>query len=225
VTAAVVGCTHGELDLIYQDVKKLIRDGTNIDIILCCGDFEAVRNENDLECLSGPKKYHYFKDFKDYFEGKKTAPILTIFVGGNHEAINHLNELYFGGWVCPNIYFLGMTGVVDFAGIRIAGISGIYKDFDYGKGHYETFPYNDTTKRSAFHIKQYEIWKIDKIENPIDIIMSHDWPSRLTPYSVGETNIRNDILQGDSSGTVGCPYFTELIEKKNLNYGYQATCM
>jgi hypothetical protein len=26
----------------------------------------------------------------------KVAPILTIFVGGNHEAANHLRELYVG---------------------------------------------------------------------------------------------------------------------------------
>ena len=33
--------------------------------------------------------------------------MLTIFVGGNHEASNHLQELPYGGWVAPNIYYLG----------------------------------------------------------------------------------------------------------------------
>jgi lariat debranching enzyme len=47
-------------------------------------------------------------------------------VGGNHEASNHLWELYYGGWVAPNIYYLGGTGCIRFGGLRIAGLSGIF---------------------------------------------------------------------------------------------------
>lgn len=43
-----------------------------------------------------------------YYSGEKKAPILTVFIGGNHEASNHLQELPYGGWVAPNIYYLGM---------------------------------------------------------------------------------------------------------------------
>lgn len=57
------------------------------------------------------------------------APVLTIFVGGNHEASNYLQELPYGGWVAPNIYYLGYSGVVNIAGIRIAGISGMWFEF------------------------------------------------------------------------------------------------
>ncbi len=48
--------------------------------------------------------------FYKYYSGEKTAPVLTVFVGGNHEASNHLRELYYGGWVAPNIYYLGTSG-------------------------------------------------------------------------------------------------------------------
>ena len=48
-------------------------------------------------------------------------------VGGNHEAANYLWELYYGGWAAPSIYFLGFSGCVKFGGLRIAGLSGIYK--------------------------------------------------------------------------------------------------
>ena len=53
-------------------------------------------------------------------------------VGGNHEAMNYLWELYYGGWVAPNIYYLGHAGVVKFGGIRIGGVSGIFNG-----GHYK----------------------------------------------------------------------------------------
>jgi len=42
-----------------------------------------------------------------YYSGEKKAPVLTIFIGGNHEASNYLQELPYGGWVAPNIYYIG----------------------------------------------------------------------------------------------------------------------
>ena len=52
-------------------------------------------------------------------------------VGGNHEAANHLWELYYGGWAAPDIFFLGYAGVVRYGGVRIGGLSGIYKEPHY----------------------------------------------------------------------------------------------
>jgi hypothetical protein len=40
----------------------------------------------------------------------------------------------FGGWAAPNIYYMGYAGVINFGGVRIAGISGIYKHYNYDKG-------------------------------------------------------------------------------------------
>lgn len=45
-------------------------------------------------------------------QGEKMAPVLTLVVGGNHEASNYFLDLFHGGWLAPNIYFLGMAGVV-----------------------------------------------------------------------------------------------------------------
>jgi len=62
---------------------------------------------------------------------------LTIFIGGNHEAVNYLRDVYFGGWVAKNIYYLGQAGSIYVkkgdTSIRITGMSGIYdhKDFKY----------------------------------------------------------------------------------------------
>lgn len=41
-----------------------------------------------------PEKYRVYGDFVDYYEKRKRAPLLTIFIGGNHEASTHLWELY-----------------------------------------------------------------------------------------------------------------------------------
>ena len=66
-------------------------------------------------------------NFHRYYSGEKLAPVPTVFIGGNHEASNYLQELPYGGWVAPNIYFLGNTGVLRFGNLRIAGVSGIFK--------------------------------------------------------------------------------------------------
>lgn len=55
---AVVGCAHGELDIIYETTEYLEKENdVHIDLILCCGDFQATRNLEDLKCLAAPPKY------------------------------------------------------------------------------------------------------------------------------------------------------------------------
>ena len=135
---AVEGCCHGELDKIYETIGYLEKkEGVKVDLLLCCGDFQAVRNEGDMKCMAVPAKYRTMQTFYKlvlqqfcnfirlivttqlssldllivvtcrYYSGEKKAPVLTIFIGGNHEASNHLQELPYGGWVAPNIYYLG----------------------------------------------------------------------------------------------------------------------
>lgn len=95
---------------------------------------KATRNLIDLSVLACPEKYRSIGTFYKYYSGEKKAPVPTVFIGGNHEASNYLWELFHGGWVCPNIYFLGFAGLIRFGSLRIAGISGIYKKHDYENG-------------------------------------------------------------------------------------------
>ncbi|XP_028416958.1 lariat debranching enzyme-like [Dendronephthya gigantea] len=180
---AVEGCAHGELETIYSVLENIQRrDNIKIDLLLCCGDFQAVRNEVDLACMAVPLKYREMCSFYKYYSGEKKAPILTIFIGGNHEASNHLWELPFGGWVAPNIYYLGYSGVVNFGGLRIAGLSGIFKSHDYNKGHYEAPPFDQGTVRSIYHVRSLDVFKLKLLTRPVDIAMSHDWPKGVYHY-------------------------------------------
>lgn len=55
---AVEGCAHGELDQIYRSVENLAQKrNVKVDLLICCGDFQAVRNENDLQCMAVPDKF------------------------------------------------------------------------------------------------------------------------------------------------------------------------
>nr|XP_037858751.1 lariat debranching enzyme isoform X3 [Chlorocebus sabaeus] len=163
---AVAGCCHGELDKIYETLALAERRGPGpVDLLLCCGDFQAVRNEADLRCMAVPPKYRHMQTFYRYYSGEKKAPVLTLFIGGNHEASNHLQELPYGGWVAPNIYYLGLAGVVKYRGVRIGGISGIFKSHDYRKGHFECPPYNSSTIRSIYHVRNIEVYKLKQAKD------------------------------------------------------------
>jgi lariat debranching enzyme len=135
---AVEGCCHGELDTIYAAMQRLeAKEGVQIDLLICCGDFQArsrvraawpsqaltrgaqaVRNEDDLACMSVPDKYKVLGTFykarapparaaekagvardaltagprAQYYTGEAVAPYPTLFIGGNHEACNYLWE-------------------------------------------------------------------------------------------------------------------------------------
>ena len=79
-------------------------------------------------CFYFPVLNHAQMTFPSYFNGEKVAPVPTVFIGGNHEASNVLQSLYYGGYVAPNIYFAGFSGVINVNGVRIAGLSGIFND-------------------------------------------------------------------------------------------------
>ncbi|ORM41762.1 Lariat debranching enzyme [Babesia sp. Xinjiang] len=222
---AVEGCVHGELDLIYAKIKeKEEADNIKVDLLLCCGDFQAIRNESDLEDLACPPKYKHYRDFREYYNGTKVAPILTIFVGGNHEAPAFLKDLYFGGWVAKNIYYMGHSGVVNVNGLRIAGLSGIYDSRDYTRGFFETAPYDESTKRSAYHIREYDVKKLLLLEKPIDIFLSHDWPQGIERSGdVGSLIRRKPHLRFDiEKWKLGNPYTWELLTKLQPRYWFAA---
>ena len=177
INIIATGCIHGCMDKMYEEIQEFEKQKKKkIDLVLCTGDFESMRNEEDLKFLSCPEKYRLMGDFYKYYNSKVKAPYLTIFVGGNHEASNYLEQNYYGGYVAENIYYLGRAGVINVKGLRIGGISGIFNKFDYFKGHFEK---NENDKKSIYHLREFEIAKISHVKNKIDIFMTHDWPTNL----------------------------------------------
>ena len=162
---AVEGCCHGELDQIYSRIAQMEEQNNyTVDLLLICGDFQSIRNIYDLSQISVPDKYKQIGNFYQYYNGQKLAPIPTIFIGGNHEASNYLFELFHGGWVCPNIYYLGHCGVVNFGGIRIGGLSGIYKSFHYDLGYFEKQPFVGQDLKSIYHVRKASVFKMAQVQ-------------------------------------------------------------
>ena len=178
---AVQGCCHGELDRIYAAVEHLAQrqlppradygdedDGTApptpprppVDLLIIAGDFQAFRNLDDVETMACPPKYRRLGGFWRYYSGAAVAPVPTIFVGGNHEASAYMQELSFGGWVAPNIYYLGDAGCVRFGGLRVAGLSGIWAQHDYPLARWERPPYTPSSLRSVYHVRRTDVYRL-----------------------------------------------------------------
>lgn len=216
---AIQGCCHGCLDRIYSTLQAYTkRTHHTIDLLLCCGDFQSMRNESDLQTFAAPHKYRKMGSFHSYYAGTKLAPILTIFIGGNHEASASLQELYYGGWVAPNIYYLGAVGVLRYRGLRIAGISGIYKEQDYYMGRYEAPPYDGNSLRSVYHVRAVDIARLKCLATSsnrrvIDILLSHDWPNGIERH--GDTSHllrkKKHFQKEIHDGTLGNPANREVM--------------
>ncbi len=44
------------------------------------------------------------------------------------------------------------------------------------QGHYERPPYQSDTLRSAYHVRELEVYRLKQLRGPLDVFLSHDWP-------------------------------------------------
>ncbi|KAI3340520.1 lariat debranching enzyme, C-terminal domain-containing protein [Ustulina deusta] len=226
VRVAVEGCGHGTLDAIYASVATACKERgwDGVDLLIIGGDFQAVRNAADLAVMAVPSKYRQLGDFPAYYSGKKTAPYLTIFVAGNHEASAHLWELYYGGWVAPNIYYLGAANVLRFGPLRIAGMGGIWKGFDYRKPHHERLPFSRDDVRSFYHVREVDVRKLLLLREQVDVGLSHDWPRAIENH--GNSNrlwkMKPDFRKESIEGTLGNPAAAYVMDRLRPAYWFSA---
>lgn len=220
VKIAVEGCCHGRLDAIYKLISK------NVELLIICGDFQAVRNRPDLQALKVPPKYMELGDFPEYYLRKKVAPILTIFIGGNHESLLYMRELQYGGWVAPNIYYLGEFGSIWFRGIRITGLSGIYVQDSFeialaSKGPVYSLPYKGGALSKIYHVKPKNFIKL-MLSGNSDIILSHDWPRKVWDSgNVSQLLRHKPFFKTDiSTGKLGSPLAWEALKYLKPRYWF-----
>lgn len=210
VTVAVEGCGHGTLNAIYDSLKP------GVDILIICGDFQAIRNITDLQTLNVPPKYKQLGDFPDYYSGKRKAPVLTIFIGGNHECSSYLRELQYGGWVAPSIYYLGEFGSVWYKGIRISGLLGIWNGRTFHTRDQLDYllPYSPSSLRLVYHVKPKNLLKL-LISGRSDVVVSHDWPKGIWKFGDERALLRKKkfFKEDMQSGKLGSPAARAGLEK------------
>uniref|UniRef100_A0AC34F6V8 Lariat debranching enzyme C-terminal domain-containing protein n=1 Tax=Panagrolaimus sp. ES5 TaxID=591445 RepID=A0AC34F6V8_9BILA len=233
LNVAVAGCSHGEMDKIYSTLKSMEQSSRmKFDLLICCGDYQAIRNLADLHTMHVKPNFRCLGTFHQYYSGQKIAPIFTIFVGGNHESSGFLAELPNGGWVAPNIFYMGYSNVVKFAGLTIGGLSGIYKSQDYNKGHFERPPFDYGSTISAYHVRSMDIFRLKQLArrndeprpNCLDIIITHDWPVGITDFGDTRALLRYKPYFEDDirNGVLGNPETMEVLRMLKPRYWFSA---
>lgn len=174
--------------------------------------------------MSVPPKYRELGDFPEYYSGAREAPYLTIFVAGNHEASSHLWELYYGGWVAPNIYYMGAANVLRLGPLRIAGMSGIWKGFDYRKQHHERLPFNTDDVKSFYHVREIDVRKLLQLRTQVDIGISHDWPRAIEKHGNQKRlwQMKPDFERESRDGSLGNPAAEYVLDRLRPPYWFSA---
>ncbi|KAK7980283.1 hypothetical protein PG989_012740 [Apiospora arundinis] len=226
VRVAFEGCGHGTLDAIYAGVQNAakVRGWDKVDLLIIGGDFQAVRNVPDITVMSVPTKYRQLGDFPKYYSGAARAPIPTLFIGGNHEAASHLWELYYGGWVAHNIYYMGAANVLRFGPLRIAGMSGIWKGYNYNRPHIERLPFNGDDIKSFYHIREIDVRKLLQIREQVDVGVSHDWPRAIERHGDEAALFREKPFFANESrdGTLGSAAAAYVLDRLRPPYWLSA---
>lgn len=78
--------------------------------------------------------------------------------------------------MAPNIFYLGAANVVRIGDLRIAGLSGIWKGYNYNKAHFERLPYDENEMKSLYQVREIDVRKLLLLRSQVDIGISHDWP-------------------------------------------------
>ncbi|KAL0220193.1 hypothetical protein RCL1_000048 [Eukaryota sp. TZLM3-RCL] len=213
---AVSGCVHGCLNRLYDRCLQ-----QKVDVLLCTGDFQGMRDVSDLASMA-VTSHDKLKlgDFYSYFIGEKTAHVLTLVVGGNHENSTFFCQMKDGGWLAPNIFFIGFSGIYKLGDLTIAGLSGIHKSYDYNKGYHERFPLNESDKRSIYHIREFECSKISSYNGKIDILLTHDWPLDITFHGDASQlfRIKPQIREDAVNHRLGSPGISNIIQGKKPTF-------
>jgi Icc-related predicted phosphoesterase len=173
---AIFGDVHGNLPGMYtccQDWQK--QYVKQINLVLKTGDMGLWQSHNQMDRAT---KKHYLKDESelaatDYLLGKRTAPIETWFVHGNHENFSLLTERE-GEAVDPKgrIIFLASGSVREYHKgkdtLLVAALGGM----EYRFGKYP-LPTNEQVQK-YLHPQSLERLLNDK--SKIDVLLMHDAP-------------------------------------------------
>jgi len=99
---AIFGDTHGHWR-DFRDALVELNSREPLELALQCGDAQPIRNQDDLEYMHCPKKYRKLGDFWMFHDGAQDFPVPLLFIGGNHEPWNYLDENREGGLLALNI--------------------------------------------------------------------------------------------------------------------------
>ena len=175
---AAIGDVHG---YIYQMLGLLqsweAKHQQKLKFVLQVGDFEPHRCHEDLLTMDTPTKYKKLGDFNHFYRHQAHFPYPLYFIGGNHEPYGFLDNFPGGKEISPNFNYLGRVNTTNLLGLKIVGVSGIYKP--------ELFSVRPPISEIQAHAnKKYIGFTEAEIEQALnyqnaDILIMHEWATNV----------------------------------------------
>jgi len=198
---ASVGDVHGHMHALVRLLARWEREHeAALRFVLQVGDFEPHRSEADLATMAAPARYRQLGDFPDFHRGKADFPWPVYFIGGNHEPYGFLDELPDGGPVAANCFYLGRAGAVELSGLKVAGLSGIYRDDCFTAPRPPISEIARQSNKAYIYFTEAEVAQVLDY-GAADILLLHDWPAGLltdaaeTPHSLRHDPTGNEYAR------------------------------
>ncbi len=178
---AAVGDVHGDIYTMLGLLQKWEQKSKqSLSFVLQVGDFEAHRHEADLLTMDAPTKYKKLGDFPDFYNDKAKLPFPLWFIGGNHESYGFLDQFPQGQKIAPNFNYLGRVNTITLAGLKLVGVSGIYKPKLFTLNSRPTVDKINCNSNNKDYIGFIEAEITQALEYEYaDILLLHDWPSNI----------------------------------------------
>ena len=165
------GDIHGAINRMYDEI--LVFEGTlgmRFDYVLHVGDFGIWPDPGRID--KATRKHDGAGDFASWFRERRATPRHTVFIKGNHEDFDWLDE-QLSDEILPGLFYLRNGRTMDLGegrnGVRIGGLGGCYSPSDY--------PKRSKQLRGAekAHYTHDEIEALTK-QAGIDVLLLHDAP-------------------------------------------------
>lgn len=175
---AAVGDVHGHIyKMLGLLTKWTEKHQQQLDFVLQVGDFEPHRDRADLISMDAPSKYKKLGDFASFYHQKANFPYPLYFIGGNHEPYGFLDYFPQGQEIASNFNYLGRVNSINLSGLKIVGVSGIYKSNLFtDRPSVVDIQYYPNKKYIGF--TETEIEQALNYQNA-DILIMHEWANNI----------------------------------------------
>lgn len=175
------GDTHGQIDRFYGDLLAFEESlGVRFDYVLHVGDFGVWPDPARIDRATA--RHEGAGDFQQWLQSGKPVPRRTVFIKGNHEDFEWLEERRGKAELLPSLRWLPNGRLMELENgrerLRLGGLGGCYGPRDYAKS------------ARALRGKELAHYVREEIEglsaSPLlDVLLMHDAPKGIAFQSPG----------------------------------------
>lgn len=178
---AVAGDVHGrwaELAAQLEIAQGFLDDPDDLEVIFQVGDAESTLGEEQLREVHAKPDRHKLGDFHLIAAGEVKLPAPLYFIGGNHEPWRSLDRnggtVRGGDALVPGVHFLGRSGAVEVAGMRVAFLSGIRRPDGPTLSTARERAALGSPREEGYYVQE-ELDALRRVPRA-DLLLTHDWP-------------------------------------------------